>query len=123
MVSHPVGLRTLALVPFEPLDSVEIRIPFQPELRGWRHVAGERRSGHDGRAGEVTFAADAHAILPVAIERRDRALTRPERIWSLTEARTAPRLSNLAARLTEYRSNGLAAESRVGSLNQSSDTT
>jgi hypothetical protein len=104
------------------LDSVKISIPFQPELRGWRHIASERRSGHDGRAGEVTLAANAHAILPIAIECRDRALTRLERIWPLTEARTAPRLSNLTARVTENGSNRLAAESNVRSLNQSGHT-
>ena len=125
MVSHPVRLRTLALShprTFAPLYSVEIGIPLQPELGRWRHVAGERRSGHDGRAGEVTLAANTHAILPITIEGRDRALTRLERIWPLTKTRAAPRLSNLTARLTEHGSNGLAAEASVWSLNQSSDT-
>ena len=48
--------------------------PGEAELAGRRHVAGERRGGDDGGAREVAFAAEAHAVLPVAVERRDRAL-------------------------------------------------
>src|SRR5258705_2867906 len=55
-------------------DSVLLGIPLEPELRGRRHVAGERGCGHDGRTRQVALAADAHAVLPVAVERRDRAL-------------------------------------------------
>src|SRR5258705_347298 len=55
-------------------DSILLGIPLEPELRGRRHVAGERGCGHDGRTRQVALAADAHAVLPVAVERRDRAL-------------------------------------------------
>ena len=77
-------------------------IPCQPELVRRRHVADERRGGDDGRAGEIAFAAEAHAVLPVAVERRDRALPFLERVRPLAEARPAPRLADLAADRSEH---------------------
>ena len=48
----------------------------QPQLSRRRHVARERRGGDDGGTREVAFAAESHPVLPVAIERRDRAFAR-----------------------------------------------
>src|SRR5262245_15209380 len=78
--------------PSEPrtLNTIDFGSPFNPELRRRSHVSNERRRCDDGRTREVPFAADAHAVLPVAIERRDRALARIERVLALAEARSAP---------------------------------
>src|SRR5437899_1263763 len=103
------------------LDAELFRIPFQAELARRRHVADQRRRGDDGGAGEIAFAAHAHAILPIAVERRDRALAFVERIRSLAEARPAPRLPNLAADRSEHRRDRLAAEPRVRLLDLATD--
>src|ERR1051326_1333293 len=97
-----------------------LRIPLQPELARRRHVSGERRRGDDRRARQIAFAADAHAILPVAIERGDRALTFLQRIGPLAEAGTAPRLADLAADGSKDVGNRSAVEPRVGPLDLTS---
>src|SRR4026209_395672 len=56
------------------LQPVLLRFPLQPELARRRPVADEGRRGDHGRARQVAFAAEAHAVLPVAVEGRDRAL-------------------------------------------------
>src|SRR5215510_10866895 len=102
-------------------DAELIRIPFETELARRGHVADERRGGDDGGAGEIAFAAEPHAILPVAIERRDRALPLDERVRSLTEARSAPRLANRAADRAEDIGDRVAVEARVGPLDLPAD--
>src|SRR5437773_10371587 len=79
-----------------------IGIPFESELARRRHIPNERGGRHDGRTGEIAFAAEAHPILPVPIERRDRTLSFLKRVGTLTETRTAPRLSDLAANGSEH---------------------
>src|SRR2546427_1754357 len=106
----------------ENSDTELLRVPLQPKLARRRHVANERRSGDDGGAGKVAFAADAHAVLPVAIERRDGALPFAKRVRSLAETRPAPRLANLAADRSKHLRDRLAAETRIGALDLSSDT-
>src|SRR5262252_704252 len=68
-------------------DAELFRIPLEAELVRRRHVTDDRGRGDDRGAREVAFAADAHAILPVAIERRDRALAGVQRVRPLAEAR------------------------------------
>src|SRR5262245_7648241 len=65
------------------LDTKLIGIPLEAELAWRRHVADQRRCGDDRGTGEITFAAESHAVLPVAVERRNRALPFRERIGSL----------------------------------------
>ena len=77
-----------------------VRVPLQSELGRRSHVAEERGRGDDGRAGQIAFPADTHPVLPVAIERRDRALTGLQRVRSLAEARAAPRLRGSRRRPT-----------------------
>src|SRR5262245_44749559 len=72
-------------------DRETLGAPIEPELAGRRHVAEERRCGDDGRAREVALAAQSHAILPIAIEGRDGALSGAQRVGSLAEAGAAPR--------------------------------
>src|SRR5262249_54093670 len=60
--------------------------------------------------------ADAHAVLPVAIERRDRALARIERVLTLTETRSAPRLANHGSSGAERVRDRLAAKTLIGPL-------
>src|SRR5438132_11108792 len=79
------------------LDAVDLRIPFQAELRGRRHITGKSRRGHDGRAGQVSFAADAHPVLPVPVERGNRAFAFRKCIGPLAETGTAPRCADFAA--------------------------
>src|SRR6185295_5757563 len=67
------------------------------------------------------FAAEPHAVLPVAIERRDRSLALHERVRSLSEARPAPRLANRAAHRSKDVGNRLTVEARVGPLDLTSD--
>src|SRR4030095_2393654 len=69
----------------EVSDTEFLRIPLQPELARRRHVAHERRCGHHGRTREIAFSAEAHAVLPVAIERRNRALARMQGVRTLAE--------------------------------------
>src|SRR5438128_7455801 len=106
----------------ENSDTELLRVPFQPKLARWRHVADERRGGDDGGAGKVALAADAHAVLPVAIERRDGALSLAQRIRALAETRPAPRLANLSADRSKYLRDRLAAETRIGAFDLPSDT-
>src|SRR6059036_2515503 len=94
------------------------RIPLDAKLRGGRHVPGQRRGCDDGRAGKVALAADAHPVLPIPIEGRDRALSLGERIGSLTEAGSAPGLPDLASGPAEYGSDRFAPQPRIGSLDQ-----
>ncbi len=49
-------------------NAVLVRVPGESKLGGRRHVAGQRRGRHHRGRGEIAFAADAHAVLPVAIE-------------------------------------------------------
>src|SRR5579871_3329583 len=100
-----------------PMSDAElIRVPFQAELARRRHVAYQRRGGDDGGAREISLAAEAHPILPVAVERRDRALPFLERVRALTETRSAPRLTNLAADRAEHVRDRLAVEPLIGPL-------
>src|SRR5581483_1697165 len=93
-------------------DAELIGIPFQAELAQRRHVPGQRRRGDDRRTREVAVAAETHAVLPVAIERRDRALPFLQRIRPLTEARAAPRPPDLAADRAEHVRDRSAVEPR-----------
>src|SRR5262245_59992152 len=102
-------------------DAELIRIPFDAQLAGRGHVADERRGGDHGGAGEVAFAAEPHAILPVAIERRDRALPFHQRVRPLPEAGTAPRLANRAADRPEDVGDRAAVEARVAPLDLPAD--
>src|SRR5689334_6584561 len=75
--------------------------PRETQLARRAHVAEQRARGHDGRTGEVALAADAHAVRPVAVERRDRLLPGLERVGPLPEAGPAPRLADAAADAAE----------------------
>src|SRR5881227_3637651 len=97
-------------------DTELFRVPFEAELARRRHVADDRRCGDDRGAGEIAFAADAHAILPVAVERRDRALAGVQRVGPLAEARAAPGLSDLAADRSKDVRDRFAVEPRVRPL-------
>src|SRR5262245_50798462 len=105
----------------KPLYAEGVRIPLQPQLARRRHVPDQGRGGDDRWAGQVTLAAEAHAVLPVAIERGDRTLTLDERIGTLTEAGPAPRLTNLAAGRSKDVGNRFAAEARIGTLDLRAD--
>src|SRR5476649_199194 len=96
------GTPMLSAMPRSGSNTEIIGIPFQAELARRRHVADERRRGDDHRAREIALAAEAHAVLPVAIERGDRALPLLEGVRTLTEARAAPRLADLAADGAEH---------------------
>src|SRR5258708_28160221 len=72
------------------LDPMPLRLPLQGKLARRGHVAEQGRRGDDGPAREIALAALAHAVLPVAIERRDRALALLESVIALAEARSAP---------------------------------
>ncbi len=76
--------------------------PSATKLRGWAHVPEKGRRRYDRRARQIAFAADAHPILPVAVERRNRTLAACERVGPLPEARPAPGLANLAADRSEH---------------------
>src|SRR5206468_8725339 len=71
---------------------------------------------HHRRAREVALAADAHAVLPVPVERGDRALAFRQRVGSLTEAGAAPRLPDLPSRGAKHLGDRAAAEARLGTL-------
>ena len=79
----------------------------RPSSRGRRHEPEQRRRGDDRGAREVAFAAESHAVLPVPVERRDRALPRTERIRPLSEARSAPGLADLFHRPSGRRSQSI----------------
>src|SRR2546428_5405027 len=93
-----------------------LRAPLDAELARRRHVAEERGCRDDGRAREVAQTSHAHAVGPIAIERSDRALAFPERVWSLTKAGSAPRLAYLRTGRAEDVGDRLATKSRVGLL-------
>src|ERR1700681_379184 len=82
-------------------DVEVLGVPFDPELLRPRHVAEQCRGSDDRGAGEVAETADSHPVLPVAVERGDGDLSLLERVWTLAEARTAPRLSDLSANRPE----------------------
>src|SRR4051812_4521354 len=102
-------------------DAEFLGIPLQPQLTRWRHVADERRGGDDDRAGEKAFAAEAHAVLPVAVERRNRALPLFERIRPLSKTGTAPRLSDLPTDRAEHFRNRFSAQAGIGAFDLETD--
>src|SRR5262249_11779939 len=97
-------------------DRERLGLPHEPQLGRRAHVAEQRARRDDAGRGEIAFAADAHAVRPVAIEARDRALAGRERIGALAETRAAPALADLAARGAEHLGDALAVESRIGLL-------
>src|SRR6185503_9638530 len=102
-------------------DTERFRAPLEAQLVGRRHVADQRRRGDDHRAGEKAFAAEAHPVLPVAIEGGDRALALVQSVRSLAEAGAAPRLPDLAADRAEHLRDRFAGEPRVGPLDLPAD--
>src|SRR5919204_6392016 len=82
----PFGIWHLAFGIDAESDSVLLSVPFQSQFARRGHVADERGGGDDRGAGEKSFAPQPHAVLPVAIERRDGALTGRQRVLSLAEA-------------------------------------
>src|SRR5207248_4693318 len=88
-------------------------IPLDAERGRSRHVAEQRRRRDHGRARQVTEAADPHAVLPVAIDRRDRSFALLERIRTLAETRAAPRLADLPAYGAEHGRDRLTVEARL----------
>src|SRR6266851_3080332 len=103
-------------VPGVRSDAELIRVPFESQLARRGHVADQRRCGDNDGARQEPFAAQAHAVLPVAVERGDRPLAFDEGIGTLTEARTAPRLPDLSAHRPEHVGDRFAAKTRVGPL-------
>src|SRR6185436_15021664 len=85
--------------------------------------AHERRRGDDRRTREVALAAKTHAVLPVAIERRDRAFAGMQRVGTLAEARAAPRTADFAADRSKHGRDRLAVEPRIRTLDLLRDTT
>src|SRR5262245_27587010 len=67
-------------------DAIQLRSPLEAELVGRLHVSDERGGRDDRGAGEVALAPKPHTILPVPVERRDRALAGRQRIFALPEA-------------------------------------
>src|SRR6202011_5877502 len=57
--------------------------------------------------------ADAHSVLPVAIERGDRDLAFLERVGPLAEARATPGLADLRADRPQHRGDRFAAQPRL----------
>src|SRR5688500_15754585 len=87
---HTTSAAAAAASSIRALNTKHLGLPRQPEFAGRSHVAEECGRGDDGGAGEVALAAESHAVLPVAIECRDRALSRRERVFALAEAGSAP---------------------------------
>src|SRR5438105_968104 len=100
------------------LDPISLGRPLEVQLARWRHVAEQRRRRDDRGAREVALAADAHPVLPVAVERRDRALTLSERVVALPEARAAPAHPDLPADGPQHVRDRFAAEPRVRPLDR-----
>src|SRR5262245_47439903 len=98
------------------LDSKHFGPPLDAELAGRRHVPEHRGRRDDGRAREVAFAAETHAILPVAIERRNGALSAVKGVFSLAEAGTAPRLPDHRTHAAQHVGDRITAEALVGPL-------
>src|SRR5262249_62071886 len=89
-------------------------LPRQAKFARGRHVTDEGGGRDAGGARKVAFAAEAHAVLPVAVERRDGALARRQRVGPLSEARAAPRLPDVTADRAEHVRDRLPAQARVG---------
>src|SRR5262249_40114013 len=85
------------------------------------HVADQRGRGDDRGTGEITPAAETHAVLPVAVERRDRAPPRREGGGPPAEARTAPPLPDLTADPPEGVGDRLTAQARRGLFDLTAD--
>src|SRR6185295_19104887 len=62
------------------------------------------------------FATKTHAVLPVAIERRNRALARVQGVRPLAEARPAPRTADFAADRSKHGCNGFTIQPRIRAL-------
>src|SRR5947209_14233977 len=98
------------------LDPIPLGRPPQVQRARRRHVSEQGRRRDDGRAREVALAADAHPVLPVAVEGRDRALTFLERVVALSEARAAPAHPDLPADGAEHVGDRVAAEPLIWTL-------
>src|SRR5439155_5058450 len=72
-------------------------------------------------AGEIPFPAQTHPVLPVAIERRDRALPFLQRVRPLAETGPAPRLADLAADRSKDIGDRLACQPRIRTLDLPAD--
>src|SRR5437763_14064298 len=117
----PIDAATFAREAAVDSDTKFLGVPRQPELVGRRHVPDERRRRDDRGTCQEAFAADAHPVLPVAVERRDGALSFLQCVWTLAEARTAPRLANLAANRAKDTGDRLTVEPPIGALDLSCD--
>src|SRR5512142_1350864 len=71
------------------LDPEALGLPGEAELLRRRHVTDEGGCRDHGGAREIPLAPEAHAVLPVAVERRDRPLPLLQGVRALTEAGTA----------------------------------
>src|SRR5215217_3784758 len=94
-------------------NSEQLRIPDQAQLSRRRHVSRQRRCGDDGGTREVAFAPESHPVLPVAIEGRNRAFTRGERVRALAETGAAPGPADLSSCSAQHVGDGVAAETRI----------
>src|SRR5215471_21197727 len=83
-------------------DAEAFRIPRKAQLARRSHIADERGGRYDRGAREVPFASEPHPVLPVPVERRNGALAWGQRVRPLAEARTAPRLADVAADGAEH---------------------
>src|SRR6266571_6503973 len=71
----------------QPLNAKLLSVPGEAQFARRSHIADERRRGDDDRAREEPFAAEAHAVLPVPVERGDRPLPFRQRVGTLAETR------------------------------------
>src|SRR5205085_4238525 len=78
-----------------------------------RHEAKQRGRGNDGGTRQVPFATEPHAVLPIAIEGGNRALSGGQRVRTLAETRAAPRLPDRASDRTEHLGDRLTLETGV----------
>src|SRR5207247_926240 len=98
---------------FWTLDPISLGGPPKVQRARWRHVPEQGGRRDDGRTREISLTADAHPVLPVAIERGDRALTLCERIVALPEARAAPAHPDLPPDGPQHVRDRFAAEPRI----------
>src|SRR6266536_3878497 len=120
VLSDRVARHAAAVTRSGSSDAESVRLPGEAELARGSHVAEQSGRCDDRGAREVSLSADAHPVLPVAVEGGNGALAARERIGSLAEAGSAPGLADRAAHGSKDLRNRFAREPRIGYLNLAS---
>ena len=109
------------MLELDPITRRKVRDPTSIRARSAAPCSRRAPTPRRPRGWRDTLPRRPHPVLPVAIERRDRALPGPERVRTLAEARSAPRFADLPADRSEHLGDRFSAKSWIGPLDLPAD--